>query len=146
MKIYKTMSQQICKIYITDNPRKFAPTNLYDYTVCTGIQYPSYLMTQINIYLIYYSSVTVVFFASGIRGLHHLSVCVYVYWFSSSCQLMRKVTKLYQNGKTDMKTIPVIRVACIYMHLCIMVEVNSNVNVSFDQGTISIPFKNQRSS
>lgn len=45
MKIYKTMSQQICKIYITDNPRKFAPTNLYDSTVCTSIQYPSYLMT-----------------------------------------------------------------------------------------------------
>lgn len=45
MKIYKTMSQQICKIYITDNPRKFAPMNLYDSTVCTGIQYPSYLMT-----------------------------------------------------------------------------------------------------
>lgn len=45
-----------------------------------------------------------------------------------------------------MKTIPVIRVACIYMHLYKMVEVNSNVNVSFDQGTISIPFKNQSSS
>lgn len=143
MKIYKTMSQQICKIYITDNPRKFAPTNSYDSTVCTSIQYPSYLMTQINICLIYYSSVTVVFFASGIRGLHHLSVCVYVYWFSSSCQCEKRQN---QSCKTDMKIIPVIRVACIYMHLYIMVEVNSNVHVSFDQGTISIPFKNQRSS
>lgn len=52
MKIYKTMSQQICKIYITDNPRKFAPTNLYDSTVCTGIQYPS-LSDDVDQYLSY---------------------------------------------------------------------------------------------
>lgn len=146
MKIYKTMSQQICQIYITDNPRKFAPTNLYDSTVCTSIQYPQQLSDDVDQYLSYLLFIC----NSGIFRIRHQgitpSVCLCVCILVLVLLPMRKVTKLYQNCKTDMKTIPVIRVACIYMHLYIMVEVNSNVNVSFDQGTISIPFKNQRSS
>lgn len=146
MKIYKTMSQQICKIYITDNPRKFAPTNLYDSTVCTSIQYPQQLSDDVDQYLSYLLFIC----NSGIFRIRHQgitpSVCLCVCILVLVLLPMRKVTKQYQNCKTDMKTIPVIRVACIYMHLYIMVEVNSNVNVSFDQGTISIPFKNQRSS